>query len=146
MKTRYECHPSPRNAILDVQDELNKMPLHKLGAMLTQADNLRKSADEKDKAIGNILREQVLLAMDPANDTDRNGPRENEYLFISREGRIVHLTYFVDLHTSSVHEMTPTWPEGVTCLSEQARLLKDGREVKLQSPGGPDVWPCGLIN
>ena len=70
--------------------------------------------------------------------------RKNEYLFIDREGKVVHLTYFVDAGTSFVEESTVTWPEGVTCRPEYAELLKDGRLVKLQSPGGPDVWPCGL--
>ncbi len=69
---RYSHYPSARNAVLDIQDELNCMPLHKLGAMLMQASEMQRSADQHDRDFGRILSQQVLLAMSPEYDELRH--------------------------------------------------------------------------
>jgi len=67
----FRAYRSTRNALLDIQSELNRMPLQQLGAMLSRATRLARSDDLRDRATGKILSQQVLLAMDLANDPDR---------------------------------------------------------------------------
>jgi len=67
----YRQYQSIRNALLDVQSELNRMPLRQLGVMYSRAHRMAKSEDPKDREFARIFAPQVLLAMDPANDTDR---------------------------------------------------------------------------
>ena len=53
-----------RENLIEFQGQLNAMPLHQLGAMLSQAGTLKRSADAKERAIGTALYGQVLVAME----------------------------------------------------------------------------------
>ncbi|RPJ28641.1 MAG: hypothetical protein EHM35_13600 [Planctomycetaceae bacterium] len=67
----FRAYQNMRNAMLDVQSELNRMPLHQLGAMLSRCARMARSQDQKDRDVARVLEQQVLLAMDPANDSGR---------------------------------------------------------------------------
>ncbi|RPJ26019.1 MAG: hypothetical protein EHM35_15205 [Planctomycetaceae bacterium] len=67
----FRAYQSMKNAMLDVQSELNRMPLHQLGAMLARCARMARSQDHKEREVARTLEQQVLLAMDPVNDADR---------------------------------------------------------------------------
>jgi len=51
-------------AVRKVQDQLNGMKSEALGSMLSQANELRKSAEsEFDRRVGEVLYKQVLMAL-----------------------------------------------------------------------------------
>lgn len=56
-----------RQSLLDLQKQINKLPLHKLGALLGAASTSKELSDvEKD-----LFLKQILFAMEPANDNRR---------------------------------------------------------------------------
>lgn len=53
-----------RQQMISYSQKLALLPRHQRGEMLAEASILRRSDDPKDRAVGYILREQVLCSMD----------------------------------------------------------------------------------
>lgn len=61
-----------RETITETQERLNRMPLHTLGSLLTVVDrDYTRSGDSKLAAFGAAYRKQVLFAMSPEFDHER---------------------------------------------------------------------------
>ena len=62
-----------RETVLRVQNRFNRMPMEKLGAMLLHAGRLSLSRDDTKAALGRGLHAQILWAMRPEYDSEREG-------------------------------------------------------------------------